>query len=57
MKKSKFSESQIVGILKQQENGESVADILLCEWNRSDHVLSIEEQVLEPARQSIHPAR
>jgi len=27
MKKSKFSESQIIGILKQQESGKSVADI------------------------------
>ena len=27
MKKSKFSESQIVGILKEQEQGKAVADI------------------------------
>jgi putative transposase len=27
MKKSKFSESQIVGILKEQESGKAVADI------------------------------
>lgn len=27
MKKSKFTESQIIGILKQQESGKSVADI------------------------------
>jgi putative transposase len=27
MKKSKFTESQIIGILKQQETGKSVADI------------------------------
>jgi putative transposase len=27
MKKSKFNESQIIGILKQQETGKSVADI------------------------------
>lgn len=27
MKKSKFTESQIIGILKAQENGRSVADI------------------------------
>lgn len=27
MKKSKFTESQIVGILKQQESGRTVADI------------------------------
>ena len=26
MKKSKFSESQIVGILKEQESGKAVAD-------------------------------
>lgn len=27
MKKTKFTESQIIGILKQQENGQKVADI------------------------------
>ena len=27
MKKSKFTESQIIGILKQQESGKSVVDI------------------------------
>ena len=27
MKKSKFTESQIIGILKQQESGKTVADI------------------------------
>jgi putative transposase len=27
MKKSKFTESQVIGILKKQETGESVADI------------------------------
>ena len=27
MKKSKFTESQIIGILKQQDSGKSVADI------------------------------
>jgi putative transposase len=27
MKKSKFTETQIIGILKQQESGKSVADI------------------------------
>lgn len=27
MKKSKFNESQIIGILKQQESGKSVSDI------------------------------
>lgn len=27
MKKSKFTESQIIGILKQQESGKAVADI------------------------------
>jgi hypothetical protein len=31
MKKTKFTESQIVGILKEQEQGKKVGDILLLE--------------------------
>ena len=34
MKKSRFNEQQIIGILKQQEAGQKVVDLALGAWSK-----------------------
>ncbi len=43
MKKTKFTESQIIGILKEQEQGKKVAEICREHGDQSAYFLSMEE--------------
>ena len=45
MRKSKFSETQIVGILKDAESGVPVADLTAEARRQQSHVLQVAQQV------------
>ena len=45
MKKSRFSESQIVAILKEVDAGRAVAEVIRRQRDQSGHLLRLEEQV------------
>jgi hypothetical protein len=57
MKKSRFSESQIVAALKEGEAGVPVADILTKARDQSSDVLHVEVEVRGRERQGSHPAQ
>lgn len=50
MKKSRFSEVQIVGILKEVEISAKVGDTMPQAWHQQCHVLQVEKPVFRDVR-------
>ena len=48
MKRSRFSEDQIIAILKQQESGVATADGVPRAWDQLGDVLQMEGEVRRP---------